>query len=220
MNAPTKITAAESAPHVYAAIAGVMSDIAKEGIAKNARNTQQGYNFRGIDDVYNALAPILARHQLCIVPRVLNREVTERTTIKGGAIFYVACQVEFTLISAEDGSTITATTFGEAMDSADKATNKAMSAAYKYMAMQTFCIPTQGDNDADATTHEVAGKGAITADQAQVLRDLIKETGAPEKPILDYCRVARIEEIPAAGFEAIKAKLEARKQPKTEKEPA
>jgi hypothetical protein len=52
----------------------------------------------------------------------------------------------------------TACTFGEAMDSADKATNKAMSAAFKYVVMQTFCIPTEGDNDADATSHEVAGK--------------------------------------------------------------
>ena len=41
------------------------------------------------------------------------------------------------------------------MDSGDKATNKAMSAAYKYMAFQTFAIPTQGDNDADGQTHEV-----------------------------------------------------------------
>jgi len=44
------------------------------------------------------------------------------------------------------------------MDSGDKATNKAMSAAYKYMAFQTFAIPTEGDNDADAHTHEVASK--------------------------------------------------------------
>jgi hypothetical protein len=42
------------------------------------------------------------------------------------------------------------------MDSGDKATNKAMSAAYKYMAMQLFCIPTEGDNDADSSTHEIA----------------------------------------------------------------
>jgi hypothetical protein len=48
----------------------------------------------------------------------------------------------------------TARTFGEAMDSGDKATNKAMSAAYKYVTFQTFCIPTEGDNDADLTTHE------------------------------------------------------------------
>ncbi|MNY54686.1 hypothetical protein D3C86_1905820 [compost metagenome] len=42
------------------------------------------------------------------------------------------------------------------MDSGDKATNKAMSAAYKYAAFQAFCIPTEGDNDADGQTHQVA----------------------------------------------------------------
>jgi hypothetical protein len=53
-------------------------------------------------------------------------------------------------------------TYGEAMDSADKATNKAMSAAYKYAAFLAFCIPTEGDNDADATTHEPAPKPGVT----------------------------------------------------------
>jgi hypothetical protein len=42
------------------------------------------------------------------------------------------------------------------MDMADKATNKAMSAAYKYACLQAFCIPTEGDNDADASTPDVA----------------------------------------------------------------
>jgi hypothetical protein len=59
-------------------------------------------------------------------------------------------------VAAEDGSKHTVVTVGEAMDSGDKASNKAMSAAYKYAAFQTFCIPTEGDNDADSTTHEVA----------------------------------------------------------------
>ena len=42
------------------------------------------------------------------------------------------------------------------MDTSDKATNKAMSAAYKYAAFQTFAIPTEADNDADGHTHEVS----------------------------------------------------------------
>lgn len=144
------------APRVYAAIAAVMAELGKEGIGKDRRNDQQGYKFRGIDDVYNALAPVLAQHDLIVIPRVLSREQVERKNSKGNALFYVTCQVEFTLICSVDGSSIQAVTYGEAMDSGDKATNKAMSAAYKYMAMQTFCIPTEGDNDADATTHEVA----------------------------------------------------------------
>jgi hypothetical protein len=125
------------------------------GIAKDKTNSFQKYKFRGIDDVYNALAPIIAKHRLVIAPRILKRDVIERVTKKDEAIFYVTVEAEFDFISAIDGSKHTAKTFGEAMDSSDKATNKAMSAAYKYVAFQTFCIPTAGDNDADANHHEV-----------------------------------------------------------------
>jgi len=141
---------------VYQCIAAVAAEIAKTGIAKTGKNQQQGYRFRGIDDVYNVLSPILAKQGLVIIPRCVDRAVTERQTKTGGVLFYVTVEAEFDFISASDGSKHTARTFGEAMDSADKATNKAMSAAYKYAAFQTFCIPTEGDNDADATTHEVA----------------------------------------------------------------
>ena len=143
---------------VYKAISAVSLALSKEGISKDRKNDQQGYKFRGIDDVYNALAPLLATNGLCILPRVLSRECVERTTAKGNAIFYVTVHVEFDLVSADDGSKHTVATYGEAMDTADKATNKAMSAAYKYMAMEVFAIPTEGDNDADATTHEVKSK--------------------------------------------------------------
>lgn len=145
-----------SIPRVYTAIAEVMGDLAKEGISKSRKNQQQGYQFRGIDDVYNALSPILARHKLTVLPRMLDRNVVERETRNGGVLFYVTVRAEFDFVCAEDGSKHTVgPMYGEAMDSGDKATNKAMSAAYKYAAMQAFCIPTEGDNDADSSTHEV-----------------------------------------------------------------
>lgn len=144
------------APHVLTAISAVMRALSQDGIGKGRKNTQQNYTFRGIDDVYNALAGKLSAHHLVIIPRVMSREVVERSTKTGGTLFYVTVRMEFTFLSALDGTSLTVGPFdGEAMDSGDKATNKAMSAAYKYMAMQTFCIPTEGDNDADATTHEV-----------------------------------------------------------------
>jgi hypothetical protein len=144
---------------VYQAINAVQTELAKVGISKSSRNSQgSGYNFRGIDAVYNVLSSIMAQHGLCIIPRMLSRSCEERTSKSGGALFYVTVEAEFDLVSAEDGSKHTARTFGEAMDSGDKATNKAMSAAYKYMAFQTFAIPTEGDNDADSQTHEVAIK--------------------------------------------------------------
>jgi len=141
---------------VYAAIAAVMSDLAHDGIGKDRKNVQQNYAFRGIDDVLNTLSGILVKNKLIMLPRVLSRECVERLNRSGNPLFYSAVHVEYDLISAEDGSKHTIATYGEAMDSADKSTNKAMSAAYKYAAIQAFCIPTEGDNDADATTHDVA----------------------------------------------------------------
>lgn len=138
---------------VYEAIAAVTEKLAKEGISKDRKNEAQGYKFRGIDDVYNALAPFLAGAKLCILPSVLERVVVERVNQKGTVLLYVTVKVDFAFVSAEDGSDHHVVTYGEAMDSGDKATNKAMSAAYKYAAMQAFCIPTEGDNDADAQTH-------------------------------------------------------------------
>jgi hypothetical protein len=143
---------------VYKTINAVQADLAKAGIGKDSENKFDNYKFRGIDAVYNALSPLLAKHGLCILPRMLTRTCEERTSQKGGALFYVTVEAEFDFVCAEDGTKHTIRTFGEAMDRGDKATNKAMSAAYKYAAFQAFAIPTEGDNDADASTHEVQSK--------------------------------------------------------------
>jgi hypothetical protein len=192
---------------VYKAIAAVMAEIGQAGIAKTRKNIQQGYAFRGIDDVYNALSPILAKHGLVILPYVVSRQCVERQTAKGGALFYVTVEVEFTLVAAEDGSSHTIKTFGEAMDSADKATNKAMSAAYKYAAMQAFAIPTEGDNDADAVTHEVT-MATITDAQASTLRDLCAAAGKAETDVAKAMGVAMLAELPAAKYAAVERRLE------------
>ena len=161
---------------VYKAISAVTRALGKEGIAKTSKNEQQGYKFRGIDAIYNALSSELAAADLCIIPRVVSRDVVERQTRNGGVLFYVTIKAEYDIVSAIDGSQHTAMAYGEAMDSGDKATNKAMSAAYKYMAMQLFCIPTEGDNDADASSHEVVS--ATYQPKAQAAQPQV--SGAPQ----------------------------------------
>jgi hypothetical protein len=106
--------------------------------------------------MYNVISPLLAANNIVILPAYSDRVVAERESAKGGALFYVTLKGEFTFRSAEDGSEVKVTTYGEAMDSGDKATNKAMSAALKYAFMQTFTIPTEGDNDSENHTHEVS----------------------------------------------------------------
>lgn len=147
-------------PAVLRAICNVSADIAKKGVSKDRKNEQQGFKFRGIDDVMNALSSSLSANGLCIFPIALERNESEVITKSGGVLRFVVVKVKFVIMCAEDGSEHQVIMYGEAMDSGDKATNKAMSAAYKYMALQVFCIPTIGD-DADSVTHEIVKPPAI-----------------------------------------------------------
>lgn len=194
-----------STPHVYTAICAVMADIGTTGISKARKNQQQGYSFRGIDDVYNELNHLLAKHSLIMTPRILSREVVERQTQKGGALFNVAVEAEFDFISAQDGSKHTVRTYGEAMDSADKATNKAMSAAYKYAAMMVFCIPTEGDNDADAITHDVAPRQSEQAPKRVSAAEMKRGLEAITQDLLDCHTTADAQAVWKAWSATMKA---------------
>jgi hypothetical protein len=198
---------------VYQAINAIQQELARIGISKDSRNTQgAGFNFRGIDQVLNTLSPLLAQNKLCILPRALERESVERTSKSGGALYFVALKMEFDFVSAEDGTKHTICTYGEAMDSSDKATNKAMSAAYKYAAIQAFSIPTEGDNDADAHTPE-AVVSRIGADQLTHIQDLIKERGADLAPILAWLskgagyEITALSQTPVAAYEPLLKRL-------------
>lgn len=176
-------------PAVYRRIASVSAKLAKDGIGKTRRNQQQNYQFRGIDDVLNTLATMLVEDGLLILPRCLSRTTTERETKSGGTLFYTAVEAAFDFVAVEDASTHTVVTYGEAMDSADKSTNKAMSAAYKYAAILAFCIPTEGDNDADATTHE-PGRPVTSSVTPPVTSPVTRQRAsegaqppAPEEPV-------------------------------------
>lgn len=163
---------------VYAAINAIQRALAQDGIAKERTNEQQRYKFRGIDDIYNALAPLLAQHGLCILPRMQARECETRMAKSGGTIFTVTVHAKFDFVCSEDGSRHVVRTYGEAMDTADKATHKAMSAAYKYACIQAFCIPTEGDNDADANTPEVGADQKNSASPYAFLPYVLREMRA------------------------------------------
>lgn len=127
-------------PMIYKAISAVMEDVGAVG--KDSVNKQQGFKFRGIDAVMNALNPALVKNKVFVAPEVLEQRREERTTSKGGLLIYSICKVKYTFFTT-DGSSVSATVIGEGMDSGDKATNKAMSIAFKYACFQVFCIPTE-----------------------------------------------------------------------------
>lgn len=134
---------------IYELIGKAMNDIG--AIGKDDFNPQQKYKFRGIDAVMNALNPVMRKYGLFCTPEVLNQVREERATTTGGTLKYSLLTVKYT-VYAPDGSTVSATVIGEGMDSGDKASNKALSVAFKYAMFQLFCIPTEEFVDPDAET--------------------------------------------------------------------
>lgn len=153
---------------IYAALNAIMSEV--EAVPKGQQNKQQGYAYRGVDDFFAALHPLLAKHKVFVTKKVLGHNREEKETKSGTSLNYSIMEVEFTY-HAEDGSFVTDMTVGEAMDSGDKASNKAMSSAFKYSLMQVFAIPTKEEKDTEAQSHEVKPKKAFTASEDQ--KDLI-----------------------------------------------
>lgn len=132
-----------------------MANILKEtkAITKSERNQQQGFKFRGIDNVMNELHELFAKNDVFILQEVQDFTVDARPTAKGGTLFYTRAKIKFRYTTT-DGSSVETVNVGEAMDSGDKGMNKAMSIALKYSLLQMFLIPTEEQKDPDATTPE------------------------------------------------------------------
>ncbi len=151
---------------IYNAIIGVMGDI--NTIAKGKKNQQQGFMYRGVDDVMNVLKPLFVKHKIFAVPNIIRREREERLSQKGGLLIYSICDIEYTFY-ASDGSFVKAVVTGEGMDSGDKATNKSMAIAFKYACFQVFCIPTEEIKDPDADDLKPAPKTDEEAERQKIL---------------------------------------------------
>ena len=142
-------------PMIHKALATVNKSI--KAIGKDRTNQQQGFKFRGIDDVMNELHSLFAANEIIILQTVNEVTVTERTNQRGTALFYVRINVTYHFTHS-DGSHADITVYGEAMDSGDKATTKAMSIALKYALLQMFLIPTEEEKDRDAVAPGVTAK--------------------------------------------------------------
>jgi len=163
---------------IYKAIPSIMKEMTF--IAKDRKNVQQGYNFRGIDDVYNAIHPIMANHGVFMVGKIQDATFNERPAKSGGIL--IDCRIRATYrFVADDGSFIETEVVGEGMDSGDKAAAKAMSIGQKYAILQTFLIPTgdpkdpEDDNPEPAATHAPTAAPTSTQRPRQELSEKGKE---------------------------------------------
>lgn len=139
---------------IYSLIPKIMADI--QAIGKDQKNLHQNYKFRGIDDMYNAIHPILVKHGVFCCPQVQKTETAEIETSDGKTAFRILHTISHKFY-ADDGSFIEVIMPGEGIDRSDKASNKAISGAMKYTFIELFSIPTEDIEDSDRESPE-AGK--------------------------------------------------------------
>lgn len=219
-------------PKIYAAIAGVIADCGIVG--KDKVNKQQGFKYRSVDDVFNALHPALAKNKVVIIPTVVERQCEEVGKTKNGtAILKVICKVKYD-ICAEDGSRVTSIIYGEGMDMGDKATNKAMAIAYKYLCFQVFCIPTEEMSDPDGESleekigtpkkqlekkkekpkeqpaNDEAEDAKISQPMLTTIRNEQKRTGVTDKQILAMrdVKAKKIEDMTVLEYKKVMSKFQ------------
>lgn len=185
------------APKIYAAISAAMGDI--NPVGKDNYNQQQKFKYRGIDDVMNALYPVLTRHGLFLAPEVLDHTREERTTKSGGNLIYSILKMRYTLY-ATDGSSVSAVVIGEGMDSADKSSNKAMAVAMKYALFQLFCIPTEEMGSDDPDGHSPGESFPAKGKQPPVQQPPVQKTPSVYSPNAEIATIKQRYGVDNDGF--------------------
>lgn len=168
-------------PVIHHALAAVMADVG--AVSKDGRNASQGFNFRGIDAVVNAVGPVLRKHGVTTLPIVEDAHYDTIGTKSGGTMRQCTLKVRWRFVGPA-GDYLDAVVMSEAMDSGDKATSKAHSVSYRTALLQVLCIPTD-EPDPDATTYERAAAPApvqvISAADAVRLAEVLNAATAEDR---------------------------------------
>jgi hypothetical protein len=218
------------------AFCAVQAALASVGISKDSKNEDQGYKFRGIDALMNTLSPILAAHGVVVATKVVDRELIERQSRRGAALYHHIVTVEFTILSSWGEPIGPFASMGESIDSSDKGLNKAIGAAFKYWLFTTLCVPTDAHQDADAETPEAVSAQAqqaapeapqqapqqaevklVGAGELEQVRKMLADTGTDEAMYTKFLQLDSLEQLPLSRFAKTMEQLK-RKKAKLEQE--
>lgn len=159
-------------PTVFEALTAVMAEV--KAVGKTDRNNEQGYDFRGIDGVINAVGPVFRKHGIIALPVRTEAKYRDVLTIRDKRSRECTVSVTYRFYGPA-GDFIDCEVPGESMDFGDKGTAKAMSVAYRIALLQTLCIPTH-DPDPDSSAYERASEPQWDAiEQAGRLADWLAE---------------------------------------------
>jgi hypothetical protein len=162
---------ADKEPNLRQRMMAAMNDITR--VAKGGHNDKQGYDYTKADDIISEVRTALLAHGIVFLSSEVDQQrLPDRESRNGGAILGVVVKMQFTLMDTTSDEKLVGDHSGEGMDSGDKATNKAKTAALKYFLQQTFLIPTGDDPEKD--DHDVK----TVKDNARV-NPYISQNGQP-----------------------------------------
>lgn len=152
---------------IHLAMQRIMAAV--DPIGKDRENKGQKFNYRGVDDVMNALHPLFVSHNVILTWDIISSEHSVRH-ITDKPMAFTTLTIRYTFTCTIDGSSMSTTTIGAAGDTYDKDTSKAQAMALKYLLYHTFLIET-GEEDPDGDTPTMSAKAA-TEKQINYLRTL------------------------------------------------
>lgn len=142
-----------STEQVYSAWTAALEQV--RAVPKGDVNQGEGFKYRSIDAVMNAVHGALAAHGLAIIPAAATQTRTEVQSRRGAAGAHLVMDVTFRVIHAS-GESFTALVVGEATDYQGRCTSKAYTMALKTFLLQALCIPLVGEDPDGEQVDEVA----------------------------------------------------------------
>lgn len=175
--------ATEPVDNIYSALSRVIG--ALPGIGKDSKMQGPGasYAYRGIETVTGHAAGLFAKEQIIVIPEVIERELDiVAKTSNGNPIFEARLLVRFTFWHGPSSTSVSGTTWGVGRDSSDKAGNKAMTAAFKYILLQTLMVADKAD---DPDSERIEGEPEPPSTQRTTV------SPKPKNPLLERAKALR-----------------------------
>lgn len=205
---------------VHEAIVKIREDVG--AVRKDGRNTQQNFNFRGVDAVVNAISGAMSKHGVVVFPSKVDHRPGTKQLSGGKVATSVDVTVDYTFIGPE-GDSFIAQVPAESFDLGDKATAKAMSVAYRTCLLQTFTLPTD-ETDPDEHSYERQGPTQSAPRPAvdwqaqlqqatgnklklEALRHTARSAGAPPDFWLFHSIETQLNSLPVGGSEPLEGTI-------------
>lgn len=173
---------------IYEAINKVMAEV---GPVKKKETKGLSYAFRGIDDIYNALNPVLTKHGVFNTINVEERVIREYKTASGSVWQNTSIRVAYKFY-CKDGSSVGLSVWGEGSDGGDKGTSKALSQAHKTAICQLLCLPFEAGEtkevqeavapDISKEQHKELSMTETVKAFPQAIKDKLKQAGYKTLP--------------------------------------